>query len=60
LSFFSADVPAEVPDPKNDNIRTTDGPLFLDLSTIKSATDNFSEENKLGGGGFGPVYKVML
>jgi hypothetical protein len=32
----------------------------LDLSTIKSATDNFSEENKLGEGGFGPVYKVML
>ena len=28
------------------------------FSTIKVATDNFSRENKLGEGGFGPVYKV--
>ena len=28
------------------------------FSTIKVATDNFSSENKLGEGGFGPVYKV--
>ena len=32
-------------------------PLF-ELATIVNATDNFSEENKLGAGGFGPVYKV--
>ncbi|KAF5188336.1 Cysteine-rich receptor-like protein kinase, partial [Thalictrum thalictroides] len=31
-------------------------PLY-DLSVITVATDNFSEENKLGEGGFGPVYK---
>ena len=31
---------------------------FFDLSTIKKATDNFSSNNKLGEGGFGPVYKV--
>jgi hypothetical protein len=31
---------------------------FLDLSTIASATDNFAMNNKLGEGGFGPVYKV--
>jgi hypothetical protein len=30
----------------------------LSFSQIKSATDNFSTENKLGEGGFGPVYKV--
>lgn len=30
----------------------------FDLSTIASATDNFSIHNKLGEGGFGPVYKV--
>ncbi|MED6167516.1 hypothetical protein PIB30_003488 [Stylosanthes scabra] len=30
---------------------------FLDLSRIVEATDNFSMENKLGEGGFGPVYK---
>ncbi|OMO99887.1 S-locus glycoprotein [Corchorus olitorius] len=30
---------------------------FLDFETILTATDNFSDENKLGKGGFGPVYK---
>jgi hypothetical protein len=34
-------------------------PLF-DLSTICNVTDNFSSKNKLGEGGFGPVYKVTL
>ncbi|RVW25581.1 G-type lectin S-receptor-like serine/threonine-protein kinase SD1-1 [Vitis vinifera] len=32
-------------------------PLF-DLATILNATNNFSIENKLGEGGFGPVYKI--
>ncbi|KAL8508313.1 hypothetical protein ACS0TY_018781 [Phlomoides rotata] len=36
-----------------------DLPLF-DLSTISKATDNFSIHNKLGEGGFGPVYKGVL
>lgn len=31
---------------------------FFDLTTILKATNNFSIENKLGEGGFGPVYKV--
>jgi hypothetical protein len=31
---------------------------FMDLSTIVAATDNFSDSNKLGQGGFGTVYKV--
>lgn len=31
----------------------------LDLSTIVNATKNFSTENKIGEGGFGPVYKVI-
>ncbi|KAF2314269.1 hypothetical protein GH714_024787 [Hevea brasiliensis] len=34
-------------------------PLF-DFSTVANATDNFSEFNKLGEGGFGPVYKGTL
>ncbi|KAL5579103.1 hypothetical protein UlMin_011545 [Ulmus minor] len=34
--------------------------LQYDFSTIRNATDNFSEENKLGQGGFGAVYKGRL
>ncbi|KAF6996090.1 hypothetical protein CFC21_012480 [Triticum aestivum] len=34
--------------------------LLYDLSTLRAATDNFSEENKLGEGGFGPVYKGTM
>ncbi|KAM3319243.1 cysteine-rich receptor-like protein kinase 25 [Capsicum chacoense] len=30
------------------------------LNIIRAATENFSEENKLGEGGFGPVYKGTL
>ncbi|XP_015882290.3 cysteine-rich receptor-like protein kinase 44 [Ziziphus jujuba] len=34
--------------------------LQFDFSTIKVATDNFSEASKLGQGGFGPVYRGRL
>jgi len=30
----------------------------LNYTSVLSATDDFSTENKLGQGGFGPVYKV--
>ncbi|KAH9651048.1 Receptor-like serine/threonine-protein kinase SD1-7 [Citrus sinensis] len=33
---------------------------FFSLASITAATDNFCEENKLGEGGFGPVYKGKL
>ncbi|KAJ0102736.1 hypothetical protein Patl1_04504 [Pistacia atlantica] len=33
---------------------------LLELSIIVTATNNFSEENLIGAGGFGPVYKVTL
>ena len=32
---------------------------FYDLESIRVATHNFSNENKLGQGGYGPVYKVI-
>ncbi|XP_019169087.1 PREDICTED: G-type lectin S-receptor-like serine/threonine-protein kinase At1g11410 isoform X2 [Ipomoea nil] len=34
--------------------------LTFDFNTIEAATDNFSEDNKLGEGGFGSVYKGKL
>ncbi|TQE10507.1 hypothetical protein C1H46_003845 [Malus baccata] len=34
--------------------------LIYDFESILVATDNFSTENKLGQGGFGPVYKGKL
>ncbi|XP_061994499.1 G-type lectin S-receptor-like serine/threonine-protein kinase At1g61500 isoform X1 [Rosa rugosa] len=34
--------------------------LIYDFNAILTATDNFSITNKLGQGGFGPVYKGML
>ena len=36
-----------------------DLPMF-DFPTISIATNHFSEGNKLGQGGFGPVYKVLI
>lgn len=39
--------------------KTQNLPL-IDLGTIQNATSNFSHENKLGAGGFGVVYKVMI
>ncbi|OMO77417.1 S-locus glycoprotein [Corchorus olitorius] len=35
-------------------------PILFDLNSIQVATDNFSIKNKLGQGGFGPVYKGKL
>ncbi|KAL5198178.1 hypothetical protein ABZP36_001690 [Zizania latifolia] len=34
--------------------------LFIDLLTLRAATDNFAESNRLGEGGFGAVYKGLL
>ncbi|KAG5578778.1 hypothetical protein H5410_049405 [Solanum commersonii] len=34
--------------------------IFFSFSGVAAATDNFSNENKLGQGGFGPVYKGKL
>ena len=42
-----------------DSMPSVNLPL-LDLSTLKVATENFAERNKIGKGGFGAVYKVLL
>lgn len=40
-------------------LSSSDLPL-MDLASIHAATDNFSKANKLGEGGFGPVYRGVL
>ena len=42
---------------KEDDAQTIDIPYFH-LESILDATNNFANTNKLGQGGFGPVYKV--
>ena len=44
---------------KEDDEKGLDLP-FYDLESIRVTTGNFSDENKLGQGGYGPVYKVIL
>ncbi|KAG2684222.1 hypothetical protein I3760_10G066900 [Carya illinoinensis] len=39
---------------------TTVESLQFDLDTLETATNKFSEDNKIGEGGFGPVYKGIL
>ncbi|XP_060195881.1 cysteine-rich receptor-like protein kinase 10 isoform X3 [Lycium barbarum] len=61
-SRFFENVALETPPPAGihgDDISTAES-LQYDFSTIRAATDNFSNANKLGQGGFGPVYKGKL
>uniref|UniRef100_A0A0D3FJM2 Protein kinase domain-containing protein n=1 Tax=Oryza barthii TaxID=65489 RepID=A0A0D3FJM2_9ORYZ len=44
----------------NTNDMQSIGSLLLDLSTLRVATDDFSEHKRLGEGGFGMVYKGDL
>ncbi|KAJ6819474.1 receptor-like serine/threonine-protein kinase SD1-8 [Iris pallida] len=44
---------------EDDRRKELDLPLF-NFGTIAAATESFSAENKLGQGGFGPVYKGVL
>lgn len=43
-----------------DSDRNANNPQVFSLRTIKVATKNFSSENKLGEGGYGPVYRVIF
>jgi hypothetical protein len=39
---------------------TTVDSLQFDFATIEAATNKFSDDNKLGEGGFGAVYKLFF
>ncbi|KAJ3692903.1 hypothetical protein LUZ60_011998 [Juncus effusus] len=43
----------------SEHVKSVDS-LLIKFSTLKAATINFSESNKLGEGGFGAVYKGIL
>lgn len=43
---------------KHDSSTTHHDLPFFELKSLVAATDNFSDANKLGEGGFGSVYKV--
>ncbi|KAK7302655.1 hypothetical protein RJT34_13548 [Clitoria ternatea] len=48
------------PDMGQRNHNEDQAPPFFDINTILAATNNFSVENKIGEGGFGPVYRGKL
>lgn len=47
-------------DVDNDGKRGVHDLKLFSFDSIVAATNNFSSENKLGEGGFGPVYKVII
>ncbi|KAB2609420.1 cysteine-rich receptor-like protein kinase 10 [Pyrus ussuriensis x Pyrus communis] len=51
---------AAADEPSGDNDITTVGALQFDFAAIQAATSNFSDDHKLGEGGFGKVYKGIL
>ncbi|XP_056687560.1 cysteine-rich receptor-like protein kinase 15 isoform X2 [Spinacia oleracea] len=53
-------IPKDVVITEEGNLVSTEGLPFMDLATLKDATDNFSGSNLLGQGGFGAVYEGCL
>ena len=57
-NIFPMHQSAENPDTKVYSAIGKEHGIFLNLENIKAATRNFHDDNKLGEGGFGSVYKV--
>ncbi|XP_057419155.1 cysteine-rich receptor-like protein kinase 44 [Lotus japonicus] len=49
-----------ITDTNNDNEIEPSDTMQFNFETIRNATNNFSDSNMLGEGGFGPVYKGIL
>ena len=49
-----------LPETEDETLLANAESKLFDLSALREATDNFSDVNMLGEGGFGPVYKVRL
>jgi hypothetical protein len=43
---------------EEDTLISQDRQIVFKMETLLAATGNFHDDNKLGEGGFGPVYKV--
>ena len=56
LNFFFHDIDRE--QVEEDTVIRHDPQIVFTLQTLLAATKNFHDDNKLGEGGFGPVYKV--
>ncbi|CAI0457485.1 unnamed protein product [Linum tenue] len=54
------DAPNDMYEMENKGDRGHDHLMVYSMTSIMTATDNFSLQNKLGQGGFGPVYKGKL
>lgn len=57
-TFFYPFVAEVQEEEEEDKIDITTEQLQFDFNTIRIATNDFSDSNKLGKGGFGFVYKV--
>ncbi|KAL3740636.1 hypothetical protein ACJRO7_021844 [Eucalyptus globulus] len=52
--------PVQVEITEEGNLVSSEELPFMDVATLKAATDDFSSSKKLGQGGFGTVYKGLL
>ena len=66
LRFFEGHTPAKASKVKENYVEgagdfnnNVPNMQVFSLANIEAATNNFSIENKLGEGGYGPVYKVI-
>jgi hypothetical protein len=60
LNLIKSNRPTDVDGVHNDGKMQHHDLSVFSYASVMAATCNFSEQNKLGEGGFGPVYKVIM